>query len=258
MAEGTIQTLNLQKGFGFLRTDGAGPDVFFHQSACPELFTRLQDGQRVGFELDEAADRPRVKKLWLGAGGQAFAGNSDRRPRTAGNRRPDGRGGGRPTNRAGHLGGSDRSRATGGAPRRGRPGDSSSRPPRRDDRPARAPRRESTRPAPIERPAECEQGFITKLVTISPTLPAHGFISSDKGGREIRFEPAVVQGDTRFMMLKVGDSVEFAVYEASREYTGPENHPTAFYVRVVERSSSLPRTQLPRHPRSRRRKPSWR
>ena len=109
-----------------------------------------------------------------------------------------------------------------------------------------------------KRPAVCEQGFITKLVTISATMPAHGFISPDGGGREIRFEPSVVEGFPRFMMLKVGDYVELAVLEETREYTSPEIHPAAYYVRAIERFSEEPRTQMPRHPKSRRRKPSWR
>lgn len=54
MATGTIKSLR-DKGFGFIAPDDGGSgsgDLFFHRSAVDgEDFDRLQEGQRVGFEV---------------------------------------------------------------------------------------------------------------------------------------------------------------------------------------------------------------
>jgi cold shock protein len=144
-----------------------------------------------------------------------------------------------------------------GAPRGRRPDFGA----RRDARPDRKEHRE--RPERRERPAsrertvvprpkdaDCQRGFVTKLHYDE----THGFISADKGGTEIRFEPAAVVGDKRYADLKIGDYVEFAV----RPETADTKCPEAFYVREIERTHHFPQTQLSRHPKARRKKPTWR
>jgi cold shock protein len=54
MASGTIKTMVLAKGFGFITPDGAvgdNSDLFFHQSAVIDAnFDDLESGQRVRFD----------------------------------------------------------------------------------------------------------------------------------------------------------------------------------------------------------------
>ena len=56
MQTGTVKSFNTQKGFGFIRPDSGGPDVFVHISAFERAGLRgLSDGQKVSFEV--VADR---------------------------------------------------------------------------------------------------------------------------------------------------------------------------------------------------------
>jgi cold shock protein len=51
VAEGTIGRLVRERGFGFIRADTGGEEVFFHASAVADgSFDTLQEGQRVQFE----------------------------------------------------------------------------------------------------------------------------------------------------------------------------------------------------------------
>ena len=112
--------------------------------------------------------------------------------------------------------------------------------PQRDDR-DRRPKREFVK---------VEYGFITKL----PRRKMIGFISSDKGGLEFRFEPRDVTGDKRFGQLEVGDYVRFEAHE------NPEDHrePMAKNVAVVNRHVSTKGLMPPRHPKAQGKKPTWR
>ncbi len=68
---GTIKTLILDKGFGFL-TDAEGRDCFFHTSAVDGAvpFLRLQVGQAVEFErsLEKLGKGPRAGRVWVSEG----------------------------------------------------------------------------------------------------------------------------------------------------------------------------------------------
>ena len=99
----------------------------------------------------------------------------------------------------------------------------------------------------------CKQGFVTKLHMRKQDDP-HGFISADSGGFEVCFEPASIRRAPWFHELNVGDYVEFACDPVSID----TREPRADYVHRIERTIELPRTQLARHPKSRRKKPSWR
>ena len=61
MTTGTIKRLQ-DRGFGFIAPDGAAPrgeDVFFHRSSVEgEDFDRLQEGQRVSFEVEPDPRNP--------------------------------------------------------------------------------------------------------------------------------------------------------------------------------------------------------
>lgn len=52
MIEGTVKWFNPEKGYGFIRPDGGGPDAFVHISVV-ELagLPELRQGQKVTYEL---------------------------------------------------------------------------------------------------------------------------------------------------------------------------------------------------------------
>ena len=56
MTPGTVKFYNDQKGFGFIRPDNGGKDVFVHATALERAGMRgLSEGQKVSF--DAAEDR---------------------------------------------------------------------------------------------------------------------------------------------------------------------------------------------------------
>ena len=57
---GEIKRLERDRGFGFIRPDGASEDVFFHTSALQGLvFDDLREGQAVEFEKQADERDPR-------------------------------------------------------------------------------------------------------------------------------------------------------------------------------------------------------
>lgn len=58
LVEGTVKWFNVQKGYGFI-TDADGNDVFCHYSAInQEGFKRLNEGDKVSFEVVEGEKGP--------------------------------------------------------------------------------------------------------------------------------------------------------------------------------------------------------
>jgi len=52
MATGTVKWFNDAKGFGFIKQDGGGEDVFCHHTAIQsEGFRTLAEGQQVEYEV---------------------------------------------------------------------------------------------------------------------------------------------------------------------------------------------------------------
>lgn len=52
MLTGTIKWFNSQKGYGFIAPEASSKDVFLHVTQLEKIgLKRLNDGQRVGYEL---------------------------------------------------------------------------------------------------------------------------------------------------------------------------------------------------------------
>ena len=51
MATGTVKWFNPVKGYGFIKPDRAGADIFVHISAVTPLGYELRDGEKVTFEV---------------------------------------------------------------------------------------------------------------------------------------------------------------------------------------------------------------
>ena len=52
MAVGTVKWFNATKGYGFIKPDGGGADVFVHISAVEKAgYTGLDEGARLSYEL---------------------------------------------------------------------------------------------------------------------------------------------------------------------------------------------------------------
>lgn len=65
MAEGTIKFFNLEKGFGFIKPDVGGADVFVHVSAARGV-TVLREGLKVSYECghDRKTGKPKALSVW--------------------------------------------------------------------------------------------------------------------------------------------------------------------------------------------------
>jgi CspA family cold shock protein len=66
MATGTVKFFNTQKGYGFIRPDDGGQDVFVHITAVEAAgLPGLNEGQKVSYEV--ASDRGKTKAVNLQA-----------------------------------------------------------------------------------------------------------------------------------------------------------------------------------------------
>jgi cold shock protein len=65
---GILKTFKADKGFGFIKPDDGGPDVFVHVSAAERSGVhQLHAGMRLGFdeETDRKTGKPRAANLRL-------------------------------------------------------------------------------------------------------------------------------------------------------------------------------------------------
>jgi cold shock protein len=52
VAMGTVKWFNVTKGYGFIKPDRGGPDVFVHVSAVERAgYTGLAEGAKISYEL---------------------------------------------------------------------------------------------------------------------------------------------------------------------------------------------------------------
>ncbi|MBR0959011.1 cold-shock protein [Bradyrhizobium japonicum] len=67
MANGFVVWFNRFKGYGFIRPDGGGKDVFVHMSAVEAAgLSTLIEGQRVSYELASVAGKVTASRLRVG------------------------------------------------------------------------------------------------------------------------------------------------------------------------------------------------
>lgn len=64
MHKGTVKWFNDEKGFGFIKPDGGGKDVFVHHSSIAmEGFRTLSEGDKVTYEIGEGPKGPQAEKV---------------------------------------------------------------------------------------------------------------------------------------------------------------------------------------------------
>ncbi len=64
MATGTVKWFNAEKGYGFIKPDGGGSDVFAHYSAIDATgFRTLDEDQRVEFEIAQGQKGPQAAQI---------------------------------------------------------------------------------------------------------------------------------------------------------------------------------------------------
>lgn len=64
MQTGTVKWFNDAKGFGFIKPDGGGKDVFVHHSSITmKGFRTLAEGERVQFEVAAGPKGPQAENV---------------------------------------------------------------------------------------------------------------------------------------------------------------------------------------------------
>ena len=62
MQRGTVKFFNGEKGFGFIKTEGSGEEVFVHSSG---LIDQIKEGDTVSFETQDGKKGPNAVNVKL-------------------------------------------------------------------------------------------------------------------------------------------------------------------------------------------------
>lgn len=66
MATGTVKWFSNEKGYGFIRPDDAGKDLFVHHSAIQGTgFKSLAEGAKVSYETEQGPKGPAAARVQL-------------------------------------------------------------------------------------------------------------------------------------------------------------------------------------------------
>lgn len=68
MQQGAVKFYKAEKGYGFIKPDGGGPDIFVHISAVEQAgLPGLSEGQRIAFDVepDKKGKGPKAVNLQL-------------------------------------------------------------------------------------------------------------------------------------------------------------------------------------------------
>lgn len=283
--EGTIASIVLEKGFGFIKPADGSQDVFFHHATINYSLEHLAVGQDVEFQIDEEAEKPRAAAVKIV--GKLL-------PNLSGIQKSRGQGGPAPNKPAAKLTAPQSGVITSLVLEKGFGFISSSdggddlffhnsainypletlavgQPVTYDiDPSADKPRALAVVvegeliPKPVEERGrgdrdrkprgKIERGFVTKLLWKT----RQGFISADSGGAELLFDESSVYGEKRYPKLEIGDYVEF-IRTGEIVKTKIDKAEKATSIQVVEKEIRLPpKKELPNNPKSRRKKPTWR
>lgn len=63
MATGIVKFFNDQKGYGFIKPDDGGEDLFVHRSNVQTADATLSDNQRVEFETGQGRKGPEAQRV---------------------------------------------------------------------------------------------------------------------------------------------------------------------------------------------------
>jgi CspA family cold shock protein len=62
MSTGTVKWFNGEKGYGFIKPDEGGEDVFVHITAVEQAGLRsFKEGQKIGYEIERQRGKQAVK-----------------------------------------------------------------------------------------------------------------------------------------------------------------------------------------------------
>ena len=65
MAQGTVKFFNAEKGYGFITPDSGDQDLFVHYSAITDTSFKLQQGQRVEYDVKQGTRGPEATNVRL-------------------------------------------------------------------------------------------------------------------------------------------------------------------------------------------------